>query len=73
MKEFIAYLGLLCEHLPQHTHYGKFVGTFFGRAKLIRYIRVKITKVNDPQSNNKTLGRARDPRANSAWLNKITE
>ena len=23
--------------------------------------------------NNKTLGRARDPRANGAWLSKLTE
>ena len=23
--------------------------------------------------DNKTLGRARDPRANGAWLNKLTE
>ena len=23
--------------------------------------------------SNKTLGRARDPRANGAWLNKLTE
>ena len=25
------------------------------------------------QLHNKTLGRARDPRANGAWLNKLTE
>ena len=25
------------------------------------------------QNENKTLGRARDPRANGAWLNKLTE
>ena len=25
------------------------------------------------QNKNKTLGRARDPRANGAWLNKLTE
>ena len=27
----------------------------------------------EEHSDNKTLGRARDPRANGAWLNKLTE
>ena len=28
---------------------------------------------NQYHTNNKTLGRARDPRAIGAWLNKLTE
>ena len=52
------------------------------QGKLCKFCKYSILKyVLDDQNNivawdnfiNKTLGRARDPRANGAWLSKLTE
>ena len=49
--------------------------SFLLRIKLFSYISIVVSARSGrfPKTGYKTLGRARDPRANGAWLNKLTE
>ena len=40
---------------------------------IVQVDNLKYTYITKKPFTNKTLGRARDPRANGAWLNKLTE
>ena len=60
------------QHIAFHIPYREAVAMELEKMEKNGIIEPSISEWSSP-IENKTLGRARDPRANGAWLNKLTE